>query len=91
MPGREIGTEFNQPALEIFTNDCDNLRMSRECCINLKKLFTAKTELGREHRGTWRSLVARLTGGQEVAGSNPVVPTKRKSCRSKELLLIDGR
>ena len=25
--------------------------------------------------GTWRSLVARLTGGQEVAGSNPVVPT----------------
>src|SRR5690606_34012929 len=25
--------------------------------------------------GTWRSLVARLTGGQKVAGSNPVVPT----------------
>ena len=25
--------------------------------------------------GTWRSLVARLTGGEEVAGSNPVVPT----------------
>ena len=25
--------------------------------------------------GTWRSLAARLTGGQKVAGSNPVVPT----------------
>ena|GEM_PF-4895394 len=25
--------------------------------------------------GAWRSLVARLTGGQEVAGSNPVAPT----------------
>ena len=27
--------------------------------------------------GTWRSLVAHLTGGQGVAGSNPVVPTIR--------------
>ena len=26
--------------------------------------------------GVWRSLVARLTGGQEVVGSNPVAPTK---------------
>ena len=26
--------------------------------------------------GTWRSLVAHLTGGQGVAGSNPVVPTR---------------
>src|SRR5215475_7330765 len=25
--------------------------------------------------GTWRSLVAHLTGGQGVAGSNPAVPT----------------
>ncbi len=25
--------------------------------------------------GTWRSLVARCTGGAEAAGSNPVVPT----------------
>ena len=25
--------------------------------------------------GTWRSLVARFAGGEEVAGSNPVVPT----------------
>ena len=24
----------------------------------------------------WRSLVAHLTGGQGVAGSNPVIPTK---------------
>ncbi len=27
--------------------------------------------------GTWRSLVAHLTGGQGVAGSNPVVPTRK--------------
>ena len=25
--------------------------------------------------GMWRSLVAHLTGGQGVAGSNPVIPT----------------
>lgn len=25
--------------------------------------------------GLWRSLVARLTGGQEVVGSNPASPT----------------
>ena len=25
--------------------------------------------------GAWRSLVARLTGGQEVGGSNPLAPT----------------
>gem|GEM_PF-3389563 len=30
--------------------------------------------------GTWRSLVARLTGGQEVAGSNPVVPIFTTCC-----------
>ncbi len=30
---------------------------------------------GRSDTGTWRSLVAHLTGGQGVAGSNPVVPT----------------
>jgi hypothetical protein len=27
------------------------------------------------HYGTWRSLVAHLTGGQGVVGSNPAVPT----------------
>ena len=27
------------------------------------------------HNGLWRSLVAHLTGGQGVAGSNPVNPT----------------
>ena len=37
--------------------------------------------------GTWRSLVARLTGGQEVAGSNPVVP----SLCSNDLRQIDFR
>ena len=27
--------------------------------------------------GMWRSLVAHLTGGQGVAGSNPVIPTEK--------------
>ena len=40
--------------------------------------------LGQLKNGTWRSLVARLTGGQEVAGSNPVVPN-RKSLRDNDL------
>src|SRR3954453_1742577 len=31
--------------------------------------------------GTWRSLVAHLTGGQGVAGSNPVVLTERRRPR----------
>ena len=31
--------------------------------------------------GLWRSLVAHLTGGQGVAGSNPVSPTKRNPLR----------
>jgi hypothetical protein len=29
--------------------------------------------------GLWRSLVAHLTGGQGVAGSNPVSPTGEKA------------
>ncbi len=32
--------------------------------------------------GTWRSLVAHLTGGQGVAGSNPVVPTENVHVRA---------
>lgn len=30
-----------------------------------------------DDNGLWRSLVAHLTGGQGVAGSNPVSPTER--------------
>ena len=33
--------------------------------------------LRRECHGLWRSLVAHLTGGQVVAGSNPVSPTEK--------------
>ena len=32
-------------------------------------------QTAKSNHGTWRSLVARLTGGQEVASSNLVVPT----------------
>ena len=33
----------------------------------------------------WRSLVAHLTGGQGVAGSNPVIPTNIQSVGSKRI------
>lgn len=35
----------------------------------------------RAHHGLWRSLVAHLTGGQVVAGSNPVSPTPKNPFR----------
>ncbi len=39
------------------------------------RLTCTITEFAGSRTGTWRSLVAHLTGGQGVAGSNPVVPT----------------
>ena len=36
--------------------------------------------------GLWRSLVAHLTGGQGVAGSNPVSPTEWKSPGENQFL-----
>ena len=41
--------------------------------------------------GTWRSLVAHLTGGQGVAGSNPVVPTVRTAPDQQQNLQVRGR
>ena len=41
--------------------------------------------------GVWRSLVARTAGGREVAGSNPVAPTKyskKKSFQNLEALFF---
>ena len=42
--------------------------------------------------GMWRSLVAHLTGGQGVAGSNPVIPTNvRKespTCKVGDLFVL---
>src|SRR5437773_5252916 len=42
-----------------------------------KPLLCAKVIASAWADGTWRSLVAHLTGGQGVAGSNPAVPTRR--------------
>ncbi len=33
--------------------------------------------------GAWRSLVARFAGGEEVAGSNPVAPTRISKSKPK--------
>ena len=47
---------------------CDEvtLRCAADRCDKVSRQYTT---------GTWRSLVAHLTGGQGVAGSNPAVPT----------------
>ena len=45
-------------------------RMFRLACLHLSGI------------GTWRSLVARLLWEQDVAGSNPVVPTIGSQCGS---------
>ena len=34
-----------------------------------------------DYTGVWRSLVARLTGGQEAAGSSPVTPRKGETVK----------
>ena len=41
----------------------------------------------------WRSLVAHLTGGQGVAGSNPVIPTNiynnlQPQMRSQKVIMV---
>ena len=40
------------------------------------------------HNGWWRSLVAHLTGGQGVAGSNPVHPTRNFEVRAYALTFL---
>lgn len=42
-------------------------------CVRCAKLSIHRKTAG--VAGTWRSLVAHLTGGQGVVGSNPAVPT----------------
>ena len=48
-------------------------RRKKETCSTLG------TQIHRPPFGAWRSLVAHLTGGQGVAGSNPVAPIRVKS------------
>ena len=50
---------------------CQLLSDGLNCApLSLDLVFEAEN-----NNGTWRSLVARFAGGEEVAGSNPVVPT----------------
>ena len=55
----------------------------------LLKMLTGMTIITSRF-GWWRSLVAHLTGGQGVAGSNPVHPTRkfRASARALARLLF---
>ena len=54
-------------------NHSENFLLQRRCGrVIIAKLFERELK---STNGLWRSLVAHLTGGQGVAGSNPVVPT----------------
>src|SRR3712207_9473578 len=44
---------------------------------------------GRASHGLWRSLVAHLSGGQGVAGSNPVTPTEEPQVSSTVAAFMD--
>src|SRR5690606_32529396 len=48
----------------------------RTSCIVLRARAARASPGPRSGTGTWRSLVAHLTGGQGVVGSNPAVPTQ---------------
>jgi MFS family permease len=65
--------------------------------VGTGKLSEVKHSCSTSH-GLWRSLVAHLTGGQGVAGSNPVSPTNEKTtlsgwffCRMESQLVSDAR
>ena len=50
--------------------------------LHFKKMYVilsngSESLMFSERFGVWRSLVARTTGGREVAGSNPVTPIKK--------------
>ena len=44
-------------------------------CSRLSQAWNSAWSTDKIEYGLWRSLVAHLTGGQGVAGSNPVNPT----------------
>jgi hypothetical protein len=48
-------------------------------CAYARVSFASPEQHAGESPGMWRSLVAHLTGGQGVAGSNPVIPTGSNS------------
>ncbi len=64
---------------------------TRESAVLFSCAFGQGKTPGQAGIGTWRSLVAHLTGGQGVAGSNPVVPTTRKRGSEAVLSSMGGR
>ena len=57
-----------ETAMQHVVHVCEFEKMI--CPIDAKALYCLFVDVG-----TWRSLVARLLWEQDVAGSNPVVPT----------------
>ncbi len=64
-----MATPLPQPELSAI------LRIATRIDGTLPPFQCSLVVLSINHTGVWRSLVARLTGGQKVAGSNPVTPT----------------
>ena len=60
-------------------NHSENFLLQRRCGrVIIAKLFERELK---STNGLWRSLVAHLTGGQGVAGSNPAGPTRKTRIR----------
>ncbi|MDQ1482151.1 MAG: hypothetical protein QOF35_227, partial [Actinomycetota bacterium] len=67
-------------------NTAAGMAILRRGCSCAKVSFASPEHclaaLPSERSGMWRSLVAHLTGGQGVAGSNPVIPTGTSRSRA---------
>ena len=66
---------FNGRTEAFQASDAGSIPVTRSIESAQVRLMIRLTCLLYRHFGTWRSLVARLLWEQDVAGSNPVVPT----------------
>ena len=68
---------FNGRTEAFQASDAGSIPVTRSIESAQVRLMIRLACLLYRHFGTWRSLVARLLWEQDVAGSNPVVPTSR--------------
>ena len=71
---------FNGRTEAFQASDAGSIPVTRSIESAQVRLMIRLTCLLYRHFGTWRSLVARLLWEQDVAGSNPVVPTMNLGC-----------
>ena len=71
---------FNGRTEAFQASDAGSIPVTRSIESAQVRLMIRLACLLYRHFGTWRSLVARLLWEQDVAGSNPVVPTMNLGC-----------